>query len=139
MTLAIGWPHEVGENLRTWPHEGDVWHAPSNPLGLVFDGARNAAPGRHAEGDSTDQNRGRESPARREGGSLPRVDARDTRRAEILLQIAPLLRPGNWHDEVPLSHDPCQRELGRGAAFLLRQGLNVASSAESVGEPVGLG
>jgi len=26
MTLAIGWPHEVGENLRTWPHEGGVWH-----------------------------------------------------------------------------------------------------------------
>lgn len=25
MTLAIGWPHEVGENLRTWPHEGGVW------------------------------------------------------------------------------------------------------------------
>src|ERR1700690_2793584 len=29
MTLAIGWPHEVGENLRTWPHEGGVWHQPS--------------------------------------------------------------------------------------------------------------
>ena len=28
MTLAIGWPHEVGENLRTWPHEGGVWQAP---------------------------------------------------------------------------------------------------------------
>lgn len=29
MTLAIGWPHEVGENLRTWPHEGGVWHPPT--------------------------------------------------------------------------------------------------------------
>jgi hypothetical protein len=26
MTLAIGWPHEVGENPGTWPHEGGVWH-----------------------------------------------------------------------------------------------------------------
>ena len=30
MTLAIGWPHEVGENLKTWPREGGVWHSRSN-------------------------------------------------------------------------------------------------------------
>ncbi len=26
MTLAIGWPHEGGENPREWPHEGGDWH-----------------------------------------------------------------------------------------------------------------
>jgi len=34
MTLAIGWPNEVGENLGTWPHEGGDWH--SSPTRRAF-------------------------------------------------------------------------------------------------------
>jgi len=26
MTLANGWPHEVGETPKTWPHEPGDWH-----------------------------------------------------------------------------------------------------------------
>ena len=39
MTLAIGWPHERGENPETWPHEGGVWHGSAVDVhGLMHDG-----------------------------------------------------------------------------------------------------
>jgi hypothetical protein len=36
MTLAIGWPHEGGENPGTWPHEGGVWQLEKRALRARF-------------------------------------------------------------------------------------------------------
>ncbi len=38
MTLAIGWPHDGGETVGTWPHEAGDWQAYSAGAATTWSG-----------------------------------------------------------------------------------------------------
>src|SRR5882672_2930471 len=57
---------------------------------------------------------------------------RHVHRGEVLLEVFAALRARDWNDVVALGQDPRERELTRGAPFLVRKLLDLCDDPEVV-------